>query len=576
MELLRFLGGALALIAPGVFLAGLLGLGRNRFERSAHGASLGLALSVYLASVISHWNLHGFYPIWACIGLGLLVAFWKMKRSASDQTDRSVSRWMVLVLLLVGVTRFAIALPQTVPMGDDPAVGLILARKLQLTARAVSDWTPFEPIPLTYPTGAHMLVALVGTISGLPLYTTFKDLIPLLGVLSTAQIFLLTRGATKNAAAGLYAALAYGFWTGCGSMDYYFWGGLPNELAMLFLVAMLSTWLDNSAAGARVGAMSLFLAALILTHHHVLVAGSGVIALTLAWTLARPAYRRAGVILGLSVAGAALLDGFYLIPYAAKLGGLASTNALHSEWPLRMGWYFRTMGWPFLIAAAAGAAFWARRREARCHPVVGCACVAIVGMFIACEYILPALLYPPSRLRATVFVPSRFLLDLDYFLAVLVGLAVASVQSRLGLPRMGIVIAMLLVGICQFDVWEGMLIGTPITPAYVEACEWIRQNTSPDTVVLDGNRWTLGLAWRRGAGIFPLPDSEPHEQLKSHDAHWVMVMAAKSPPDSPEMKFVRIVPNEQSDHLLVLWRGDGGLCVVQVWPPSPRLKPWAF
>lgn len=69
MELVRFLGGALVLFVPGIWLARALSLGENFLEQCAIGCSLGLAMAVYLASVLSHFDLHWFYPAWAVLVL---------------------------------------------------------------------------------------------------------------------------------------------------------------------------------------------------------------------------------------------------------------------------------------------------------------------------------------------------------------------------------------------------------------------------------------------------------------------------------------------------------------------------
>ena len=127
---------------------------------------------------------------------------------------------MVLVLILVGIIRFAFALPESFPRGWDPAFHMILAQKIRLTHHAIYDWSPFESAALDYPTGSHVLVVVMSWLSGRPLQTVFKDLIPLTGVLSTAEVYILSRRFTDDAAAGLFAAIAYGFWAIDGSIGY--------------------------------------------------------------------------------------------------------------------------------------------------------------------------------------------------------------------------------------------------------------------------------------------------------------------------------------------------------------------
>jgi len=140
----------------------------------------------------------------------------------------------------VGVTRFAIALPLVLPPGTlDPTFHLVLARQIQISHHAIDHW-PFAGIPLNYPTGSHVLVVVLSALAGLPLHTTFKDFIPLLGVLTTGQIYVFARRVTASPLTALYSAAIYGLWAWYGSIDYFRWGGLPNELAMLLFLAMLS------------------------------------------------------------------------------------------------------------------------------------------------------------------------------------------------------------------------------------------------------------------------------------------------------------------------------------------------
>jgi hypothetical protein len=65
LELSCFLAAALAMMLPGILLAGWLELGESPVERICHGASLGLAGACYLGSLVSHFDLRWFFPLWA-------------------------------------------------------------------------------------------------------------------------------------------------------------------------------------------------------------------------------------------------------------------------------------------------------------------------------------------------------------------------------------------------------------------------------------------------------------------------------------------------------------------------------
>jgi hypothetical protein len=535
LELLRLLGGTLVLMIPGILLAGGLGLGRDRLERWTHGGCLGLALAVYIASAISQFNLHGFYPAWAII---TAIAVARFRRRGIGEIDRG----MILVLLIVAATRYAIALPQILPKGWDPTFHMILARKIQITQHAIWDWSPFESARLNYPTGSHVLVVVISAISGLPLQTVFKDFIPLLGVLTTAQIYIFARRVTGDAAAALYAALAYGVWANFGSVGYYDWGGLPNELAMLFLLAMLSAWLEDWRRSTRMAVMAVLYAATILTHHHVMIVSGVVLVAILAFTMAGPT----GRLLAMAAAAGALLDAFFLVPYAAKVATLASTNVLHrGEAPLDLLTVWRLMGYVYVAAAVVGIALWRR------GPMLITVCVAMIGMYLACEYVWPTWLAIHGQPPSTAFTPSRLPSDLNYFLAVFVGVALAFAQRKLRVAKGVMIMLILLAATSEIGFWRTMAGGSGVSPDFVAACDWIQKNTPADCVVLSRENWTTYLTWRKTFHT-PMPDSEPLEEIRPRVV-------------TPGTLVVAIIGAARKPQWPVLWRG-GDWLVVRVSP----------
>jgi len=561
LELLRFLGAAAILITPGVLFAHWLSLGRCKLERFTHGSCLGLALAVYLSTAISDLDLRFFYPVWAAVGL-LSVALCFRKRKVDLAPQSTSDQWALLVLLLVAVAQYGVALPQIVPNGGDPPAGhLIIAEKIQMAQHAASDWLPFADAPINYPPGSYTLIAVLATVSRLPVFTAFKDLMPLLGVLSAAQVCLFTRRVTGNPIAATYAAIAYAAWAPLGGIVFYTSGGLPVQLAMLLFLAMLSAWLEDTSRSSRLAAASILYSGVILAHHHTQVASGIVLISIIGCLLLMRKFRRDAQLLALAMMIAIVLDSFFLIPYFAKIPELLQTNALHNEWQRTVEQILKSFGEIYLVAAVIGAISWARPR---CHPALISSCTSLVVVFILCEFVLPLWLSTPGHHRKAPLSPLEFLNDLTFFAAAYVGLAVALLQKHYRIPTAGAIVGMLLVGLSQYNLWRIAAQPPDVTPDYLAACRWIRANTSPDSVVA-GNIWAPYLSWRR-APLFPLPDSELTRRGDEMTRHIAAILAGKSPPDSPNMKLVRIVEGPDTSGRPVLWRSPGDLRVVQDWP----------
>jgi hypothetical protein len=575
-ELIYFLAGALALLLPGIWLARWIGAGQSLLEYSTYGSTLGLALAVYLASLISHFNLEWFYPTWTGLAIVCLGGCWRSIRRTPlrRSPDSHWESWLWVILVVVGVSRFAFVLPERLPDGWDPAFHMILARKIQLTQHAIWDWRPFAEASLNYPTGSHLLIVILSGISRLPLPTVFKDLIPFLGVLTTAQVYLLGRRVTGSAQIGLYSAAAYGLWAWGGSIDYFRWGGLPNQLGMLLFLAVLSLWLDDGSPRRRMALMALLYAAIVLVHHHVMVVSGAILAVAMIGQIIRPVSAASWKILALALVAAALLDSFYLVPYALKASTLGSTRMIQlSERMLDLVELPASIGYLMCATAAIGLGLWIRGRF-RCHPLVVRAVATLAVMFIACEYVWPLLRRSRGLGAATIFTPSRFLSDANYFLVIFAAFPVAWAQKRWRLSTIRIIGLMLLGGMTQVGRWTDAPRGQDTTPSdgFIQACDWIARNTSPMTIVVNQNAaantvaWAPYLTWRRCTYV-PIPASEPVIDMNSVTNHVNGMMSGQIPPDAPDMRIVRVTSQDKEHFGQVLWFDQSGDLVVQLWPP---------
>ncbi|MGD0461231.1 MAG: hypothetical protein ABSB74_01965 [Tepidisphaeraceae bacterium] len=565
VEFLCFAGGLFLILIPGIWLAGALSLGRDRIERWTYGSCLGLALATYLASAISYFNLRWFYAIWTAAALACLAARWF---SPAKYRQGLKSKWIVVILVLVAAVRFGNALPQPLPEGPfDPTFHLILAGKIQQTQHAIHDWRPFDSVALNYPTGSHTLLVVVSAITALPLHAVFKDLIPLLGVLSTAQIYLFARRAAGDESVALWSAGAYGLWAWFGSNDYFRWGGLPNEMGMLFFIAMLTLWLDDIRASIRVPTMGVIFAALILVHHHCMLVSGILLAVFAVVPMSQFNAASSRGILIRAMAIAALLDAFFLIPYALKITTLNSTIVLSNSEP-RMGILQIASGIGLVNGPLAiiGMVLWAKGRGPRFHPVVFWAAGMLAGMFLVTECFIPLLMKALKGPSAIAFTPSRFLTDLNYFLPLLAAISVALIQARLRIKTPWVLALMCCAALADFRQWKDLIQphDSFAPPGFVAASRWIHDHTSPSTVVLNRDNWTTYLTWRRTT-FAPLPDSEPTPDHAGLMRHLAAIMSGEVPPDSPGMTIVQILPADTRSSQAVLW-SDSAYKIVQVWP----------
>ena len=258
-------------------------------------------------------DLRWFYPLWAVVGLLSLIAFPKgrsnqseISRTVHSPLDDFASRDCRCFALCHRATAGAAQrLGSKFPFASCPKDSTHSSCYHRLDA--------IRTCHLNYPTGSHTLLAILSTMTGLPVHTIFKDFLPLLGVLTTGQICLLTRRVIGDSSAGLWGAFAYGMWADFGSINYSGWGGLPNEMGMLFFLAVLVTWLES----ASIPLMAIFHAALVLTHHHVMLTAAAILAIALIWP--GRIVRRPLLLAGFA---AAFLDSFFLIPYATHISTL--------------------------------------------------------------------------------------------------------------------------------------------------------------------------------------------------------------------------------------------------------------
>ena len=390
---LLFLLGVVLVASPGICWWMVLFPGDTADQSITWGGLLGMAAAVYIAHICSFVHLSWFYVAWPVVIIVSLGGYLWLARprqeSASGSSDLAdcgelsiglIARprvILMLLLLLIGVLQIIAVRGYLVPRGWDPSFHLLLANKIALSDHIIYDWQPFENATLNYPIGSHLLIVLFSWLSGLPLPLVFQLLMVTFGLLSTLAVYALAEEFFASSMVGLYAAIAYGLWAFWDSADYLAWGGLPNQLGMLFGLGILNLLIRNSDQKKSIFLIGLLFASICLTHHHVMVTmGFVLIVLMLTFVALRDPQRRyLTIFLGLSVAATAAA--FFLIPYALKAASITDTRVFHIQDEFDL----TRMGLVLVPFAIAGAVLDYGREGARYH-VFQTVCTTLVLLYV--------------------------------------------------------------------------------------------------------------------------------------------------------------------------------------------------
>jgi hypothetical protein len=556
------------LALPGVLGIGLYAPALSVLERWVLGAAAGLAAAVFLAFGLAYVRLALFYPAWSIVAI-VLFAIWLRRRPRPVLLARFSGGTSILaiVLAIVALSRFGATFADELPPGWDPSFHLILAKKLALGGRMIFDWEPFENISLNYPLGSHVLVAITAAIAHIPFHAAFKLLIPAFGVLTTALVFLFGSHVAGRDEVGAFSALAYGVWAVSGSIDYYRWGGLPNEIAMAFLMAVLVIVTSSPLPRPRGALASLLLVAMALTHHHVMLAAGFTLLALAGFYLVTGRRERAvrGVLMPL--AGAGILGSFYLVPYALKAATVGSTGVLSFSEPLfTPALVVTSLGIVFAVAAVLGVVLQLRRGGANVEiGTLHTATASLLLLFVVFEYVYRLVSWARTGTGYVAFTPSRFLTDLVYMLSVYAGLAIVWAKDRLRLRTATAVGACLALSLTTIPAWkerEGS--GDPV-PLF-RAFQWIEKNTPPDTLVLNNHPWAVYGTWRRCATT-PIPVSEPSREGTPKALLFRAIENGTVPEEAQGSMIVQArALRDRGVPWPVLWSDGAGVVVVRRWP----------
>lgn len=569
----------LAWMSPGLIWAWLAYPAPDRLPRLAIGSALGLALQIDLAAPLA--NTVGItrtsviistaLSMALAIALGLAMRVRTVRLPGNAAARRRETRWFIaLAMASVAICALPLAF-QIVPDGWDPSFHSLLASVTIATGK-LPTWSPYEPIASNYPYGSHIALAEISLLTGLQPDQVFGALLNVVvPALAALQIYALARRMWRTGPAALGAVAAYSLLGYFNSVDYGAWGGLPNALGMILVLASLEALFAPGFTWRRIFVAGAILSAMPLTHHHValsagIVFGVYIVALLLIVWLRRPAGLRAPQVarreawralrrLAAVTVVALLLAAYAFVPFVARglrtLGNTSIFTDLHEYSGLPFDkngdvlWLMATLGaslalWYLWRATSAGSSRveHARRVLLRLYPRRGSgqaqlfSAVALVSLFAAFifgHFIFHDIVWALYHKDESALTPTRFLSNMTYFLALYAGPGLAwlwSLSPRFGARetmarrgawlrgaiRAGLVIMTLAVAVESLFA-SNQLGADPVgklRPGDLAAYQWIRTHTSPDTLVIattSDARWAPYLT-RREAAYTPLPTSE--------------------------------------------------------------------
>lgn len=566
-------------MAPGLIWAWLAYPAPDRLPRLAVGAALGLALQIDLAAPLAATvgitrasvTITTIGCVAIAVALGLVMRA-RTVRLPSQAAGRYAEMGWFAALAALSVAVCAAPLAwQSVPDGWDPSFHSLLASVTIATGR-LPTWRPFEPILSNYPYGAHIALAEISLLTGLQPHQVFATLLSVVvPALASLQIYALARRMWRRSPAALGAVAAYGLLGYFNSVDYGAWGGLPNALGLILLLAALEPFFAPGFVWRRLIVAGALLSAVPLTHHHVaLTAGLlfgvyGVALVALAARRRSPAVaRRSARRYLLRIAGMAALAlalaSYSFLPYALRGAHSLGDTEVFADFHEYSGWPFDKNGVALWLLAVAGAtlALWgvwratpsALRNGQRARLALGrlaprrgggqaqlfssLALVALFAAFVLGQFVFHDIMWALYHKDETAFSPPRFLSNMTYFLALYAGPALAwlwqgawrglgfgfgaGVKGARGdvwlrsLVRVALIA--LTMGVAVESLYASGQVGGSagqLAPGQMNAFLWTRTHTPANTLVvaLDGSdaKWAPYFT-RREVYVTPLPASE--------------------------------------------------------------------
>jgi hypothetical protein len=341
-------------------------------------------------------------------------------------------------------------------------------------------------------------------------------------------------------------------------MQYASWGGLPNALGMFMLLAALVVLFAPGLERSRVLVGGVLLGALPLTHHHVMLTATLLLAVyagyvLLRWqrTLGDPTLRRqmANALRRLALCGgvALLTASYYVVPFALRVVVLGSTNVgqfldnysgvIFDKNGVLL-WELAGIGVALLVAGSVQRRYTVKDSSrfavagacGRARAFVALASVTLLLAFLFGYYVYGFYneQFTPAHQPYTLFTPTRFLTDLTYFLpffaalplvwawqwsaAQLPGFRLTAATARMlsrSAMRVAVTVIVLSTALTLLNV-RGTEANGQLAPGEAEAFAWIQAHTAANTLVVNLDPQAVWAPYftRREVAYTPVPVSE--------------------------------------------------------------------
>lgn len=527
------------LMLPG-FLLGIALLRRvfGLFGSMTIGAGLGIVLLLDMDALISAVSVIDGVKLALAIGLAASISLMLVYRNIGFTGFKQRLPWAMIFIIAAGAAIRSLPLLLTeYPLGWDTTFHLLIARAITFSGEIPQTWMPFEQFPLNYPLGSHMLVANLNLVTGVPLHTVFAACVTMIfSALTISAVYIVAGSLGYSSPAKTGSAFAYAFLANAGSIDYFRWGGLPNQAAMFLFICAVAVFTGPSESRMkRLLVSGYLLSGVVLVHHHSMLAAF-IILLFIALIACLARLKICGV--GIDAVGVIIIalaaSSFQSWKLFARATEASQTGVLKFKETLNV---FETPfidgGVVLIIAAVLGFSYIFRDKEDGLLFLHGWT-TALFAAFTLGYYVW--------RVYSKIFMedvyvamtPSRFLTDMAYPLSLYAGIFLSRLFAhRLDFRKAATICVLLLI---PFYYISGQL-RPPLSDNEIEAIQWLKAGTNASDIVINEGpaRYWVPYISDREVSLTPIPISE-HEDRRKEDKILIndCVQGKKSPEDCKE------------------------------------------